>query len=199
MDVDGEDSYPQEVIVLSPGDMFTEAGSAGHAPNEKLAPYFVRIDVSNGRVLLTQDPLISVRTADDTVSIDDLTTMDLDSDVGRRRRSDLLQTFPKLARRLELQKSTVDACLQEAQARRVSSEWSLESLDCGGNLSSMGMTVMMALILAGWLGVRVRVFIGRCHCSLGGYGMLRKKCSSWWTAQRQSRTHLRLPPSVGLS
>jgi hypothetical protein len=79
-----------------------------------------------------------------------------------------MNLFPKLAKRLELQNNTIEACLREAQARRVSSEWSLEGLDCGDNLSSLGMTIMMALIFTGWLGIRVRVFIGLCRSALLG-------------------------------
>ena len=53
-------------------------------------------------------------------------------DPSRARRSDLMTFFPKLSRRIELQGSTIEACLREAQARRASCEWSLEELDCGG-------------------------------------------------------------------
>jgi hypothetical protein len=166
--MDDADSKFMEIIEISPGALLTEAGCTGYTSNEKLSPYYVRINIQDGCVILTQDPHTPVYQANGVISIDELSTGQFTCDANRTRRPDMMSIFPKLARRLELQNNTFEACVREAQARRISSEWSLETLDCGGNLTSMGMTVMMALVLTGWLGIRVRVFLGRCRSALLG-------------------------------
>jgi hypothetical protein len=168
VEIDEADSEMKEIIEISPGVLLSEASYAGYTSNDKLSPYYVRINIQDGCVILTQDPHTPIYEANGVISIDELSTGQFTCDANRTRRPDMMSIFPKLARRLELQNNTIEACVREAQARRTSSEWSLEALDCGGNLTSMGMTVMMALVLTGWMGIRVRVFLGRCRSALLG-------------------------------
>lgn len=148
--------------------LLTEPGCAGHTANEPLCAYFVRIDPKEKSVFLARDPHTISSNATDVIPIDNIFSLHLSHVSTRTRRSDVMNTFPMLARRIELQNNTLEACIREVQARRVSSEWSLEALDCGGNLSSMGMAVMTAILLTGWIGIRVRVFVGRCRSALVG-------------------------------
>lgn len=159
---------PPHIVHILSKELMTEGGSAGHVANEKMQPYFVHLDTNERRVVLTSDPHARMQPANGVLALDDVRSLTLECDLTRARRVDMMDMFPSLCRRIEVQGSTLEACLREAQARRVSDEWCLESLDCGGNLTSMGTTVLMALLMTGWMGVRVRVFLGRCRSGLLG-------------------------------
>lgn len=99
-------------------------------------------------------------------------------DAKRRRREDLVRAFPQLTRRLRLARSSsssegaddddvqTSAIVRELQARRVATSssgpacWTLEDMDEGRNLGSLGLSVLLGLLLSGWMGARVRVFVG---------------------------------------
>jgi hypothetical protein len=109
-------------------------------------------------VVLTPAPDEEVLRSDDQVlSVDALRSVPCSA----ARRWDLRRVLPRLHARLVAaahgDAASLVACLREVQGRRVQREWTLEGLDTGDNLSSLGMSVLLAVALNGWLGARVRV------------------------------------------
>ena len=71
-----------------------------------------------------------------------------------------------MTRRVSNAASPLIACVREIQSRRVCREWSLEGIDSGRNLSSLGMTILLSLVLGGWMGCRVRVAMSLTSASM---------------------------------
>lgn len=70
--------------------------------------------------------------------------------------------FPGLCARLEERAAwpREASSLYEIQVRRVAHEWSFEGVDAGSDLSSLGLSVLLALVLELWYGCRCSVCIG---------------------------------------
>lgn len=159
------DEEAPETWTLGFGALLSESASAPD-PREMLHGYRVRLDVEEG-VVLTRDASLAPRRADEAISLDVLDASSIARNPARTRREELGTVFPRLVRRLELQ-SDAAACVREAQARRVVTEWTLEAIDTGGNLSSLGMSVLVALALGDWFGARMRVYVGRARAAVVG-------------------------------
>ena len=144
-------------------------------PESTLTPYRVSLDASNGvRLTRDEDLLDDVALARDAMAIDVMeeqvrTECKIPRAEERSYRDLLMGCFPKLAERLRKQHHSPLACFAEAQARRVVSEWTLEGVEDYGNMSSLGLSVLVALALGGWTGADVRVFVSPLRAAVVGY------------------------------
>ena len=141
--------------------------ACGIQPQEQLQPYILRLDTERRCVTLVEDTKTTPMPASDAISVDDV--QDVPYDTKRTRRGEVQKLFPSLASRLHSLDGTSTACFMEVQARRTTVEWSLDGLDSGKNLSSLGMSILLAISLGGWYGARVRVFIGRTRAAALGF------------------------------
>jgi|MDTB01.2.fsa_nt_gb hypothetical protein len=149
--------------------------SAACIPHERLKPY--RIDASDNGVTLAMDDGAEDVFVDDTIVAVDMMQRETVSRCETRvSKATLSQLFPKLAQRLQVSKDPITACMREVQSRRLCSEWTLEGIDEGSNLSSLGLSVTMALALGLWIGAQVRLFISRTQASTIGYWDATSQC-----------------------
>jgi hypothetical protein len=152
-------------LVLRVGELQRDAGG-GVVDDTPLVPY--RIILVPDGVRLNADTSMPTATHG-RGSLDDVPT-DIPTDVARTRREDVQEHFPLLAQRLAPHEDNVVlACIREAQARRVVSEWCLENIDVGGNLSGLGLSVLLAITLGFWCGAKVRVYMGPGRVACVGY------------------------------
>lgn len=155
------------VISLPFGCLHSEPCLGACHPAEFLVPH--RIVLKEHALCLqplTDEPS---RPAHHSCSIDEVASSDVDLDPARINHHRLRNLFPLLVARLTHGADPVAASLREAQARRVSQEWTLESFETGGNLSSLGLSILVALGLSECCGARVRVFVGDAHSAVVGY------------------------------
>lgn len=143
-------------------------------PDESMTPY--RVHLNEDGIQLTRDHQIEKALSSSAIPIDAVVVSDIRLDPRRTRRIKLSQVFPILCERLELQHSTIESCIREIQCRRVVKTWSLEGFDTGGNLSSLGMATLLAILLAGWGGAMVRVFMGKGRCAHAAFWDGTKMC-----------------------
>jgi hypothetical protein len=148
------------------GSLYSEEGFYGVSPGETVYPYRVRVDERGGVFLLRDFTTLPVL-ARHPLPVDSVSSVPVDR--KRSNRIVIKSLFPSLSRRIELQRSEEASCLREVQCRRVSMEWSLESLDGTRNASSLGLSLLLALTFGGWMGARVRVFLGVAKGALFGY------------------------------
>lgn len=134
--------------------------------SETLVSYRLLVDVLPPTLRL-EDSTEETFDTGDVLSVDELERMTIPCDPSRTRRRDVAMLFPEMAKRVEL-KSTEDlsACLREVQSRRVTREWGLDAMDAGRNMSSLGLTLMLHLLLSQWLGARCRIAQSRSGASL---------------------------------
>lgn len=99
------------------------------------------------------------------MSIDDLDLDCVGHDPQRRNHKRLKEVFPDLFARL------TDSCdaLLEVRGRKTRQQWTLEDIDNGGDLSSLGMSILLAIVLEWWHGAKVRVFISMFHTAVVGF------------------------------
>lgn len=105
--------------------------------------------------------------ADKACSIDELPLQRVQCDPLRRTRHETVRrSFPLLVSRLEQYPMNDDAaclllrmCAWECQARRLVSEWTLEGIDTGGNVSSLGSAILFVLGAGWWAGASVRLYL----------------------------------------
>ena len=146
------------------GALYQESSSQCPVP-ESLLSYRLVIDAVSQKLRM-QDSEEHFDT-EEIFSIDELERMTIPCDASRTRRTDVAALFPDMARRVE-SKSSQDrsACLREVQSRRVTREWALDAIDAGGNMSSLGLTLMLHLLLSHWLGARCRIAQSRSGAAL---------------------------------
>lgn len=152
-------------IVLPFSSLLSE-GATTCVPNEVLRAHRVAVDEDRRAVVLTQQA--HTRRAQNVRAVDEMEGVTLPCDRRRMCRARIAAHFPALARRMELQHHRLDACYLEVQARRVVHEWSLEGLDDTHNLSSLGMSILVCLLLHYWHGCKVRVFLSTTRAALAG-------------------------------
>lgn len=145
-----------------------------------LRPFRINFDRNEQRLLLNLDPSTYCMDAAGARALDDVAPSSIMTAAERFRMHLYSEAFPDLTRRIEAmvahassegtpnETHTIRACLAEAQARRTSDVWSLEALNSGGNLSGLGLCVLLGMLLSAWCGARVRVFVGRFHSALLG-------------------------------
>lgn len=160
-DVCIDDAWPERIFLPFRG-LHAEP-SASTSPDEALRAYRVHMEADG--VLLTIDEAdCAVRSSREAVAVDDVRADEVPRDPIVRARHDLVRrAFPALARRLAARGDRCDG--REAQARRLSHEWTLEGFDAGTNLSSLGMSVLLAVCWGWWWGARVRVCVGRARAA----------------------------------
>jgi hypothetical protein len=156
-----------DTLTLLSAATHAEEGYAGCESNESLTPYYMRLQREPLGVSLHRDWDTGERKASSARSVDE--AFDLPVDLHQARRSALRDVLPRLATRLELATNAQLACFVEVQSRRLCEEWSFESIDRGENLSSLGLALTLALSLNGWLGVKVRIFLGATRASAVGF------------------------------
>ena len=157
----------EEILFLPFDTIHSEVSYSGCVHTMKMSPY--RLSLSLDGITLTWDADTKCQTADKCISVDELQTGTIPIDSDRIRRGVIVRMFPSLAKRVDSQLDPVTACFVEVQSRRLCFEWSLEGIDIGNNLSSLGMSILFSLLLGHWIGARVRVFIGKGGCALVGY------------------------------
>ena len=91
---------------------------------------------------------------------------------SRVKRELVSALFPRLFQRMRSADadapSALRACLLEVRARRVVPDWTLDGLDATGNLSSLGLSILLALLLRYWCGCSARVHVSRTGGALVG-------------------------------
>jgi hypothetical protein len=147
------------------GVIYQETSSQCPIP-ETLLSYRLVVDVLQ-RTLRLEDSTEETFDTDDVISVDELERMTIPCDPSRTRRRDVAMLFPEMAKRVEF-KSSMDtsACLREVQSRRVTREWGLDAMDAGRNMSSLGLTLMLHLLLSQWSGAQCRVAQSRSGAAL---------------------------------
>ena len=131
------------------------------APNEVLQPYRVHLSVDEGIVLIKDDGCKECIVDEDHVlGVDSVEEKHVPHCPSRVSRTYVADVFSMLGARLA-QRPPLQACLLEVQARRLCSEWTLEGIDCGANLSSFGMSVLLTVTLTHWMGARARVMLSQ--------------------------------------
>lgn len=169
-----ETNPPQEEIRLPFVNLMRHAGH-GCFYGEATKAYRIRLNEEG--VLLTLDKAIGTVKADDSVvSIDSVSSDSVGRCEERASRGCLSSSFQHLSKRIQVSEDPVSACLMEAQSRRCCSEWTLEGIDSGSNLSSLGLSVAVALSLSLWCGAKVRVYVGVTHAALFSYWDVSKSC-----------------------
>jgi len=147
------------------GVIYQETSSQCPIP-ETLLSYRLVADALS-RTLRLEDSTEETFDTDDVLSVDELERMTIPCDASRTRRRDVAAMFPEMAKRVELKSSNdTSACLREVQSRRVTREWGLDSIDAGRNMSSLGLTLMLHLLLSQWLGARCRIAQSRSGAAL---------------------------------
>lgn len=153
---------------MSDGTLFTE-GTVRCDPDEALTLYRLRIDVQSRTLMLSVDTEHAVApTGGRTVlSVDALETLSMPTQAVQQSRPDLVALLPQLTQRLSVSTcSDVRAIVREVQCRRLAQEWTMEGLDAGKNLSSLGLSLLLAMLLTGWCGCRTRVAMGRTRAAM---------------------------------
>lgn len=136
---------------------YTEA-SAVCSPDEDLQFYSIRIDSTRNTVVLRKDTTFAPMSSRGAISIDELPSQPVCMNPKNIRRAELEVMFPRIMERIRLANETdLVACMRELQFRRVSDEWSIEALDSGDNLSSLGMSILLGILLGAYMGCGVRV------------------------------------------
>ena len=134
---------------------------------ETLVPYRVELKERDGRLELLRDAKSSARLASESLSVD-TTPTDMSRGDERIDHGRLGHMFPNLLRRLDMQ-SSLEGVFREARSRRVVSEWHLEAIESCDNLSSLGLSVLVALALQLWSGARTRVYLSRTRAAVCAY------------------------------
>lgn len=147
------------------GVIYQETASQCPIP-ETLLSYRLVVDAVS-RTLRMEDSTEETFDTEDVLSVDELERMTIPCDASRTRRRDVAALFPEMAKRVECKSSEdASACLREVQSRRVTREWGLDAMDAGRNMSSLGLTLMLHLLLSQWLGARCRVAQSRSGAAL---------------------------------
>lgn len=147
------------------GVIYQETSSQCPIP-ETLLSYRLVVDALS-RTLRLEDSTEETFDTDDVISVDELERMTIPCDASRTRRRDVAALFPEMAKRVEFKSSEdTSACLREVQSRRVTREWGLDAMDAGRNMSSLGLTLMLHLLLSQWLGARCRIAQSRSGAAL---------------------------------
>lgn len=148
------------------GIMYQETSSQC-PPSETLIPFRLLVDVPTHTLQLMEDVEQDRFDVETIRSVDELERMVIPCDESRTRRRDVAIIFPEMSKRVEMKSSEdVSACLREVQSRRVVREWCLDAMDAGRNMSGLGMTLMLHVLLSQWLGARCRVAQSRSGAAL---------------------------------
>ena len=157
---------------LLPGEQQLEAAQAC-APGDWVKPYHVKLTADAVQLLCVPDA--AAVPAEGALSLDAAAARLAGAATAEPRAEWLAayrMRFPHAYRRLAQQGRTaaerVAACLREAQARRVTLEWTLEGLDAGRGLSSLGLGVAVALGLVCWAGARAQLYLSPAQGALVG-------------------------------
>ncbi len=147
------------------GVVYQESASRCTA-SETLVSYRLLVDGPSRTLQLVGDVDERFET-EDVLSVDELERLTVPCDPARTRRRDVADLFPEMTKRVEVTSSeNVSACLREIQGRRVTREWTLDSVDAGHNMSSVGLALLMHLLLSQWLGARCRIAQSRSGAAM---------------------------------
>lgn len=135
-------------------------------PDEEVWPYKIKMDETGIRLCKESGGV--VRRSSEATSIDALVADEIPVNQGLRRRMHIRKFFPNLAGRLA-KPDDPSACVREVQARKAVREWCLSGINDGRNLSSLGLSILLAITFNGWLGARVRVYLSRNRAAVFGY------------------------------
>lgn len=127
-------------------------------PSDAMDAFRLHMGGAGHGLRLARDPDLPTRCANECMCIDDLAVEDIPYDALDRRDHQALTTaFPDLARRLA--SGRYEDFLTEVKGRKTCYEWSYEDLDSGGDLSCLGMSILLCLVLELWHGARARVYV----------------------------------------
>ena len=143
-------------------------------------PYRVRLEAlltdaeEMAPIVLERDRRTADRHGCAARSLDAIVPSEIPLDALRRNRADVHAIFPNAVRRMHQQGDAIEACVRDVQARRLERIWTVGGMDTTKNLSSLGMSVLAAILLSYYHGARVRVYVGRARAAvLGVYGSSR--------------------------
>ena len=167
---------PEQCIYLKMDGVMSEASPMGCTDADHFTAYRLRLSVPDGVYLECVDAAEageSLPARPEIFSVDELIDNTVNVSPFRVRSSELQRMFPALTNRLECQDNTSDsariaACKAEAQARRLATEWSFRAWEDGGNLSSLGLSLLFATCLSGWAGAKVRVYLTPTRAAIVG-------------------------------
>ena len=140
-------------------------------PGEVLVPYRVRLEAlptdaeEMAPIVLERDRRTADRHGRDARSLDAIVPSEIPLDALRRNRADVHAIFPNAVRRMHQQGDAIETCVRDVQARRLERIWTVGGMDTTKNLSSLGMSVLAAILLSYYHGARVRVYVGRARAA----------------------------------
>lgn len=154
--------------ILSSGKVCTQTfKECGH--DDSFEAFFLNLD-DPARIGLALDRSLQRRCAQEAQSIDFLSVEDIPFDAFNRRDHATLKTnFPQLFERLGAR--AYENFLVEVTARKTCHTWCYEDIDNGGNLSSLGLSILLTLILTRWHGAKARVFVSAYATAMVGVFM----------------------------
>ena len=157
-------------------------GSTCCLPGEELTLHKIRLDVENGVVLSPFYHGGARFFSSSSLSVDNLCRMPsslLPTYTDFLRRREVEAFLPRVCTRLGEKKDgfipLMHSICAEVQARKVCSRWRLESLDEGDNLSSLGLSILLASLLGGWMGMKAAVALTPSHSA----------CVAVWGKERE--------------
>ena len=145
------------------GQLFKECGST-----DILHPFRMDVNTTSQSIQFVKESSERSRASSDAVSIDEISLEDVPFHSERRCHDLLKKLFPQLFQRIS--EDMTDA-LSEVRGRKLKHEWVMEDLDTGGDLSSLGMSILLMLILGVWHGAKVRIFVSAFHTAMVGVWM----------------------------
>ena len=132
--------------------------SARVGPTSRLCAYTLSIDEGSD-CTLTLDAGTTFG-SEEAVSVDALETLELKTKTSHQRRGEMQRIFPQMSERLQTENTTcLVNCLREVQARCLATHWTFPQFDSAENLSSLGMSVLLCMIMGMWLGCSVRILL----------------------------------------
>ena len=144
------------------GQLFKECGST-----DILHPFRMDVNETTQSIQFVKDSSERSMACSDASSIDNISLEDVPFHSERRCRDLLKKLFPQLAERM----NELSDALSEVKGRKLKHEWVMEDLDTGGDLSSLGMSILLMLVLGTWHGAKVRIFVSAFHTAMVGVWM----------------------------
>ena len=134
-------------------------------PADELVAYRLEVGGARAPVRLVRDDDLPTRSVSEATSIDDLVLEEVPYDaLHRRDRDAFAAAFPDMAARLG--SGRYDDPLAEVRGRKTRYDWTYEDIDGGGDLSSLGMSVLLAVLLTLWHGACARVYVSEHYTAM---------------------------------
>ena len=138
---------------------------------ETASPFFVYWDAEGNAQLSLDTTDTKVQQVGRAINFDEFNASDVTVDPTSSERSLLQVLFPLLHARImtDIEGGGMNAILREVHGRKLIPSFSITDIDIGGNMNSLGMSIMMYTLFRCWFGAKVRLFMTRARSALLGY------------------------------